>query len=1008
MKKRLFLASVLAAMGVGAFAQLNAPEHVDIYAGTYKDSQHERAWVHFTSNNPRQLERRSIFFTDDEYQLQAFRCGALTPDGYMGYMTRVYTYEEYPLCFYKLDVNTGQYQWILDMTDNNVYGPNWPMIYDVDYDWSRGVLYALGYEATSNGGYSSALYTVNTKTGRYTKFIDNIGFYATSMAIDYDGNFYFLRFETIDGENISGTHFEKMQLGADNRMTRVFDKSLTINGDAFPLYYLNDLTVDHTTGDLYWAADDHENWQRLVRINPETAETTYIGRIGWYESVVGMHIPFNTASSRTAPAHATDFRISYADRGSSVTLGWQNPTTQWNRSELSDLSSVSVARDSESNIIGTVSATGQEGQRMQFTDTEASKGLHTYYVIPTNGSGAGVPNSYLAWAGEDTPGKVSSLGIEKNDDNTLTVSWSLPTIGAHDGWFDNSALTYNVTRQPDGKKVAQGISTTSFTDTELGKYDNYYYEVAAVSAEGSGTVATSSAVHAGNAIPAPYDAVFTTKEEADAWTVLDANYDGKAWEWQGENGLADMLRMNLNSEATDNDLLVSPKLYVEEGKTYRVAANILMDLPNTYRIQLAESAEPVAEKFRSFESYNFTIDELDPSYVSHTLEGTFEADHTGGHFVAVRSQSPAAPSNIGVYRVTFEEVPEYDLGLVAVDVVPDGIEGKEMAATITVANRGLKTFKKGEYRLEAFDVETGAVLGSVDGPYSVYIDSQEDIVLPFTPGAKIAPDALSPQTKEKIAFRIVSEKDGNVRNNTSETYNFNVAQAGTSEWNVDITEGDLRGDYADYETRVPFDFTFFNSNFQSIYDYSLIGMEGTITRIGYRYERINDFSGTMFVTLDLGTSNSVYYNSVYDAVPDSKLTNVFYAPVKLDPSDGEHVLAFDLETPFPISKGQNLVVNISREGNIGNMYPIMMKSFNHGTGIYGSVRACSDKSVPALTTGECVPYIPCIMLSIATSDGVKTVELAPNNATPVAYDLFGRPATQDQNVIISDGKKTIK
>lgn len=1008
MKKRLLLATTLAAMGLGASAQLNAPEHVDIYAGTYKDSNHERSWVHFTSNDTRKLERRNIFFQDDEYQLQAFRCGAMTPDGYVGYMTRVYTYEEYPLCFYKLNVETGQYQWLLDMTNDNVYGPYWPRIYDVDYDWSRGILYALGYEE-SNGGYTSALYTVDTKTGKYTKFLDNIGFYAAAMAIDYDGNFYFLRYETIDGENISGTHFEKMQLDANKRMKRVFDKSLTVRGEAFPLYYLNDFTIDHTTGDLYWAADDHENWQRLVRIDPETAETTYIGAIGWYESVAGMYIPFQTAASRTAPARATNFSIDYANRGSAVTLGWQNPTTQWNRSTLTDLTSINIARDNVSNIVGTVSATGQEGQRMQFTDTEAAKGLHTYYVIPTNASGNGVPNSYLAWAGEDTPGKVSSLVLEKKDDNNLTVSWSLPTIGAHEGWFDNSALTYDVTRQPDGKKVVQGATATSFTDSELGNYDNYYYEVAAINAEGRGTVATTSAVHAGNAISAPYEAFFTTQKEADAWTVLDANYDGRTWEWQGQNGLPDMLRMNLNSESMDNDLLVSPMLHVEEGKTYRVAADILMDNPNTYRIQLAESQESVAEKFRSFESYNYTIGENDPCYVSHTIEGTFEANHTGGHFVAVRSQSPGALANVAVYRVSFEEVPDYDLALSAVDVVPDGIEGKEMTATLTVVNRGLNTFKKGEYRLEAFDVETGAVLGSIDGPYSVLTDDQEDIELPFTPGAKIASDALSTQTQEKIAFRIVSDKDGNARNNTSETFNFNVAKAGTSDWNVDITEGNLRGDRTDYETRVPFDFTHAYSNFQSIYDYDLIGMEGSITRVGYRYEPINSFSGTMFVSLDLGTSNSVYYNSIFDAVPDSRLTNVFYAPVKLDPSAGEHVLALDLETPFPISKGQHLVVNISHEGNIGEMYPIMMQSFNHGgTGVYGSIRAYSDKGMPALTTGECIPYIPCIMLSITTLDGVKEVELRPSALTGGVYDLLGRPAAGGQKVTITDGKKTIK
>ena len=1006
MKKRLLLAIVVAGMSADAFAQLNAPDHVDIYAGTYKDRNHERCWVHFTSTEPGNLERRNIFFNDDEYQLNAFRCGAMTPDGYVGYMSRVYTYVEYPLCFYRLNIETGEYVWLLDMTNDNVYGSNWPVIYDVDYDWSRGTLYALGYQE-GNEGYTSALYTVDTKTGKYTKTVQNIGFYAANMAIDYDGNFYFLRYSTEDGENISGTKIEKMTL-ENGRFVEQYTYPLTVRGEAFPLYYLNDLTVDHTTGDLYWAADDHENWQRLVRIDPGTTETTYLGRIGSYESVVGMHIPFTTASDRWAPARATDFSVTYANRGGEMTLGWLNPTTCWNREELSNLSSINIARDKEDNVIGSVDAQGKEGLRQQFTDDKASKGLHTYYVTPVNAKGTGVTNSYLVWTGEDTPGKVNNLTLDKKDDATLALSWSQPTIGAHDGWFDSAALTYDVTRQPDGKKVATGLSATAFTDTDLGDYDNYSYTVEAINAEGRGTAASSPAVHAGTAKHAPYEAYFTTQKEADAWTVLDANRDGKTWEWQGENGLEDMLRMNLNSENTDNDLLVSPKLYVEEGKTYRVSADVLMDFANTYRIQLTESAEPVAEKFRSFESYNYTIGENDPNYVNHTLEGTFEANHTGGHFVAVRSQSNGAPSNVAVYRVSFEEVADYDLALTNVDVIPDGIEGKEMTATVTLVNRGLKTFKKGEYRLEAFDVETGAVLGSIDGPYSVLADNQEDIELPFTPGAKIPAGSITNQTKEKIAFRVVSDKDQNARNNVSQTFNFNVSAAGSSDWSVDITEGNLRGDQVDYETRVPFDFGYTYSNFQSIYDYDLIDMEGDILRIGYRYEPVNHFKGSTTVSIDLGTSSTVYYNSAYNAVPDSKLTNVYYSLMTLDSSAGEHIVSFDLERPFHIKKGENLVVNISREGLLNEMYPIMMKSFNHGTGIYGSIRAVSDSSMPRISQGEAIPYIPCIMLAIGTPNGVKEVELRPSAPATGVYDLLGRPAANGQKVTISDGKKTIK
>lgn len=999
MTKRLLLASTLLCFSAGAFAQLNDTANgLDVYGVTMKDSQHERMWVQFKSKNPKDLKRHEVLFPDDEYQLNIPRSGAWTPEGFVGYFATAYSFVERPLCFYKMNVNTGSYTTITDMT-NGAY-EDWPVIYDLEYNWHNNTLYGLAQYTDYRGWASSGIYTVDPKTGKYRNLITDIDFYALAMAIDYDGYFYFLKFYSTNDADIEGTLLEKMELGSDNQLHEVWTKHLYVEENEFLINYTNDLTFDHTSGDLYWAADDSENWQRFIRINPETGETQKLGNIGWYESVNSLYIPFSVAESRTAPAQVKDIKVNYANRGQAVSLSWTNPSTCWNRTELKNLSSIYIARDSENNIIGTIDADGEEGERSTYIDTDASQGVHTYYIIPTNASGKGVPNKYLAQAGEDTPGKVNNLSVTKVSDSRVTISWSKPIYGAHEGWYDESSLTYDIKRMPDGKQVATGLKDNSFTDEELGEYDNYYYEITSVNAQGKGLVATSESVHAGSAIKAPYYVEFNSKEAADAWTVLDTNYDGRVWEWEGENGLPTYQRMSLNSEGIDNDFLVSPKLYVEAGKTYRVSANIFMDLANTYRLQLLEGTAPNPSDLEAFASYDKIIGENDPTFISHLFEGTFVAETTGEHYIAIRSLSAAAISNVSVYNVRFEEVFDYDLAVTDVVVVPDGVKGSEMSATVTLVNRGLKTVKAADYSVEAFEVESGKVLGTQAGPRSVYVDDFDEIDIKFTPETV---------GKVDIAFRVISSIDRNEENNVSRAYPFTIADAGTSEWTVEITEGTIRGESSDRETRVPFDFTEEYSNFQSIYVYDAIGMSGYITRIGYRYSPINSFSGMPMSTVSLATTDSDCYTTPQDALPQALLTTVYYGPLDLDPSDGEHIVSFDFDTPFLLEEGENLVINITHEGGVKQAYPIVTESYNHHTGVYGSVRAASSAKLPLLTTGQCIEYIPHILLAISNSDGVHEVEVSPSTHPSTYYDLLGRRAKVDaKGITVSNGKKAIR
>ena len=64
-------------------------------------------------------------------------------------------------------------------------------------------------------------------------------------------------------------------------------------------------------------------------------------------------------------------------------------------------------------------------------------------------------NSYLLF-GEDVPGaplnvKLVATGTEG------TITWNEPTTGAHDGYFDNSTLTYDVVRLLIAQRLQQEL-----------------------------------------------------------------------------------------------------------------------------------------------------------------------------------------------------------------------------------------------------------------------------------------------------------------------------------------------------------------------------------------------------------------------------------------------------------------------------------------------------------------------------------------------------------------------
>jgi len=96
---------------------------------------------------------------------------------------------------------------------------------------------------------------------------------------------------------------------------------------------------------------------------------------------------------------------------------------------------------------------------MEFTDKGAPQGIHKYYVIAVNDKGEGVETFIEAFVGRDVPGQVNDLTVkDKDNGKSVEITWTAPTVGASEGWFD-SKITYDVERLPGNTKLATGLET---------------------------------------------------------------------------------------------------------------------------------------------------------------------------------------------------------------------------------------------------------------------------------------------------------------------------------------------------------------------------------------------------------------------------------------------------------------------------------------------------------------------------------------------------------------------
>lgn len=344
--------------------------------------------------------------------------------------------------------------------------------------------------------------------------------------------------------------------------------TLTKIGDTgFDCTYMSDATFDLKTNKLYWTVSPAAGTGFLTEVNTSTGAAEVLYSFPLNEEVTGLAIPAPAADDK-APAAVTDAKAEFANGELSGTVSFNAPATLFDGTPATGALTYSIQANGEEVAAGNTTF----GSAVSADVTMTQNGSYTFTITVANETGSS-PKTQIknVYVGKDTPAAPAVTATYDSASNTATVSWTAVTGSVNGGYMDASAITYTVTRYPGADVVAQNITETSVSDVlpEPEGLTKFYYEVVATCDGLASAAGVSEYIVVGSGLVPPFTVTFDDAEDLDLFTIIDANGDGKVWEFY--NGY---VRMNYNSSIDMDDWLISPPVKLEAGKVYDVLADI--------------------------------------------------------------------------------------------------------------------------------------------------------------------------------------------------------------------------------------------------------------------------------------------------------------------------------------------------------------------------------------------------------------------------------------------------
>lgn len=970
---------------------------ITMYAGQRLDQSKHRSWVKWQTGDSFNFTKIYEYIHHDKYnedQQRGIYMGAYdsSNDTYYAFFNMHYTYGDMPMALAKVDMLTGDTTNVFqfaDLAEPDVEQTAWyngRYKYAMAYDPVNDAMYALGadYEnGDPNLGYT-VLYEVNlnatTLNDLFTKVKDMDGLY-WDFCFDAQGNAWFAQKYAGSDGIVKGTNLVKMD-GNFNRISEV--KMQSEWGEDINSIYFSTMYFDNSTGDLYYLPCSDYGSTSLYKVNPTTGLSQSIAWFNQGNHFTGLYIPYLTADNGAAPARVSGLDAQ-ADLNGAMkdTIKWVTPSKTWAGDDLANLQSVKIYRKNvgyatteltktadliaNSQLLVTVPATEKE-TAMSWVDENPIDGINTYYVLAANDKGNGVIDSIRCYMGIDVPGAVSNIMLEKNGTG-VNISWTAPEKGANNGYIGTEGLSYKITRLPDNVVVAENVTDTKYTDNTLGEQQSYSYTIQAVNAKGAGAIATSDPIMAGAALKTPISLAFDTQADADRWSTNKMNnsiyfYYGGGW----SDDYKCMIGYG-TSNGTVEGTLISPPLYLEEGKTYRFTTDFQADYFDDAYFDLyvgvgtnseSQDGATIIAK-REGEQYA-------EQYHREKYEDYFVAPASGTYYYTLRVKTVDKYNIFKLFGLKVDYVAENDMAATSIDGVLEAVAQQANECTVKVRNLGSKNQENYTVKLLMDNEGKMVEVGSGTGTELLKIGETADVKVSFNP----------PYDGVWDFYGVVVANGDEVRtNDTTAVKTVKVLEAGSQGWTNIVTTGHKEGLSS---------FGLFWNDSESEYSQSVYYPEeiktikgGIIKRIGWMYDgadNLTDRSNPVDVKIYLAHTDKKSFAGEGDLVLPSDRELVVEGQMVFEPGK-DHLISFSLDTPFEYNNEQNLAVICEKSGTTGYNMCALWHIYNDDWST-GYVERTLMNSGGYWSR----PELPILFLGIYDPTGVERVQLV---GADVAY-----------------------
>ena len=260
--------------------------------------------------------------------------------------------------------------------------------------------------------------------------------------------------------------------------------------------------------------------------------------------------------------------------------------------------------------------------------------------------------------------------------------------------------------------------------------------------------------------------------------------------------------------------------------------------------------------------------------------------YTGiGRFIALRHASLSSGQTIYIDGVDFEQIAPNDLAAVSLTGNTTPSVGSATTYTVNVFNNG--TANQSTYTVKLYNA-ANVELASAAGT-AIAAGATVPIQLSWTP---------TTEGPASLYGKVILTGDVNSANDSTPPLAITVQPAGIN--TITIGSGDTNA-------RMPFDFFYKNSVYETLYYPNEIGMHGNITALAL----YNQFTTTTLtatpIKIWIGSTTQADLSTGW--IPSGSLTLVYDGNIALPA--GENTITIPLQTPFTYSGG-NLVVMYNR------------------------------------------------------------------------------------------------